>query len=495
MAIFVNQMQFHFKYLGLYLVITLQIILGILVIDNGHNWGGDFALYIDESKSIIDGRFWEFYNQNLFTIQNSHKTLAPIAEPIGAPLIFAPFIAIFGVNLLMLKYLMLVFYIGIAITLWEFLNLINVNSTLMKTSILLFILSYYEFSFLLETVNSDLPFTFFTCASLFFYMKYDRVGKNLYLIFAILTGTFSYFIRDAGAAICGAFLVLGFMELYSQKNLRKIGLYFFPIISILIFKLIFPPFNSNLFDDLLSKLSYDRCVMPVSVIYENVAKNILPLNRFYQLEFLFVIIWIVIFIGLLSFYNSRKKNSCFLLSIFLLLYLSIHVFAGAVEERYFLIIQIIMLLFFLLGLYFILIKFKLNEILILIIFILLSIEASAKDFVRIKNWCFSENYTFRNEVETYEAKETWNFIKKNTHPNDIIFFRKPTVLRLFTNRNSCVFLEDSVFENRQNVNFYQLNSFCGNVKNHLQNITLKRDTIYSKKNFKLIRLSVIKHNR
>ena len=113
----------HKKYL--ILILILQLILGIKVIDHGHNWGGDFALYVDESQAIVEGRFWEFYRENLFTIQNSHKTLAPIAEPIGAPILFAPLIALFGVNLLLLKYLMLVFYLGITILLWKLLDEFN----------------------------------------------------------------------------------------------------------------------------------------------------------------------------------------------------------------------------------------------------------------------------------------------------------------------------------------------------------------------------------
>jgi hypothetical protein len=488
MAIFVYSMQFQSKYIGLYIIIALQIVLGVLVIDKGHNWGGDFALYIDESKSIVDGRFLDFYKQNLFTIQNSHKTLAPIAEPIGAPLIFTPLIAIFGVNLYLLKYLILLFYIGIALVLWECLSLFKTINHIFKTCTLFFVLSYYEFSFLLETVNSDLPFTFFICLSILYYLKYSLIGKDIYLLFAILCGAFSYFIRDAGAAICGAFFFLGIWEFMIYKNWRKFLLYVFPFASILIFKLIFPPFNSNLFDDLISKITYERCIQPIYLIYENVSKNILPLNRLYNVGFLFVAVWMIIVTGLISFYKSQKKKFNVFISLFLMFYVFIHVFAGAIEERYFLIIQIIMLLFFLFGLYLIIARIKLTEKLILTIFIVVSIEAAAKDLVRIKNWCFTENYTFRNEVETTEALKTWSFIKKNTLPNDIVFFRKPTVLRLFTTRNSCVFLEDSIFVNRPNINFYQLDASCGNVKNHLQNVKLKRDTIFTKGKFQLIRL-------
>lgn len=52
----------------------------------------------------------------------------------------------------------------------------------------------------------------------------------------------------------------------------------------------------------------------------------------------------------------------------------------------------------------------------------------------------------------------------------------------------------AIFVNRPNINFYQLDASCGNVKNHLQNVTLKRDTIFTEGKFQLIRLTPLTLN-
>jgi hypothetical protein len=476
----------------LILVLILQLILGIKVIDHGHNWGGDFALYVDESRAIVDGRFWDFYQQNLFTVHNSHKTLAPIAEPIGAPILFAPLIALFGVNLLLLKYLMLVFYLGITILLWKLLDEFNIQTPIIKFSFILLVVSYYEFAFLLETVNSDMPFAFFTLISILYYLKYTKYGELKYLILATIFGLYSYFVRDAGAAICGAFAILGMQKVFKNEINNKTVWYFTPLVVIVCFKLITPSFNSNLMADLSSKLSFDRCVQPLIILFGNVSKNVLPLNRLYGFQSLYVIVWILIIYGVYKFINKTGTEFGKFLVLFISGYLLIHVYSGAIEERYFLIIQIIAMFGFVLAFIDILSMMKLKPFIITLILLVVSIQGAAKDLVRIKNWCFTENYTFSNEVETPEANESWNFIKTNTCRNDIVFFRKPTVLRLFTRRNSCVFMEDSIFLNRPNCSFYELTAAtCGKVKNHLLKVHISKDTVFSNRNFTVCKVNVI----
>ncbi len=475
----------------LILILLLQLILGIKVIDSGHNWGGDFALYVDESRAIVEGRFWDFYQQNLFTINNSHKTLAPIAEPIGAPILFAPLIALFGVNLLMLKYLMLVFYLGITILLWKLLDELKIQMPIIKFSFVLFVVSYYEFAFLLETVNSDMPFAFFTLISILYYLKYTKYGELKYLVFATLVGFFSYLVRDAGAAICGSFATLGLIKAFKKEINNNTVWFFMPLVVIVCFKLTIPSFNSNLLADLSSKLSFDRCIQPLKIIYDNVSKNVLPLNRFYVFQSLYVIVWILVIFGVYKFINNTGNEFAHFLVLFICGYLLIHVYSGAIEERYFLIIQVIAMIGFVLALIDILSMMKLKPFIITLILLVVSIQGAAKDLVRIKNWCFTENYTFRNEVETLEAKEVWCFINEHTKEKDIIFFRKPTVLRLFTRRNSCVFMEDSIFLNRPNCAFYELTaSKTGKVKNHLNKTHITKEIIFRNRKFIISKINV-----
>jgi len=478
------------------IIILFQIVIGYKTIDEGHNWGGDFALYIDESEAIIDGKFREFYQQNLFTVNNSHPTLAPIAEPIVTPIILAPFIYFFGTNCFILKYLMLLCYIGISISLWKILNFTNINTPLLKFCTIFFIISYWEFAFLLETVNSDMPFLFFSLLSLLYFLKYTKYRKLKDLFLAISIGTICYFTRDAGAAMSLAYLFVGFIEFKSDKKLFKILLFSIPIVSIIIFKTIAPTFNGNLFDDNLAKLNFNRLIGPLEGFYSSTSENVLPLNRLYKYELLKIGIWIVIAFGTIRIFNSYIRTSV-TTSFFLFFYsgyLSIYMLCGGLEVRFFLILEVSALILFCNGLIHIFRESRTPEKWIYTFFVLMSVEATAKDLVRINNWCFKDNYVFRDEVENPSAQETWQFINRNTNPEDIIFFRKPTVLRLYTNRNSCVFLEDSIFNNHPQSNFFQLDAAtCGNVKNHLTQ-KINRDTIFRNKNFTLIKLRILNNN-
>jgi len=47
----------------------LIILLPLFFITSGHSWGGDFALYIDQSIHLINGNLSELYSHN-FTLIN-----------------------------------------------------------------------------------------------------------------------------------------------------------------------------------------------------------------------------------------------------------------------------------------------------------------------------------------------------------------------------------------------------------------------------------------
>jgi len=478
--------------IGIIIILLFQTIIGVNVIDYGHNWGGDFALYIDESRSIIEGHFNQFYEQNLFTVNNSHKTLAPIAEPIGTPLILAPFLHIFGVNCYLFKFIMLFFYVGISFLLWKILDFTKLNTQLLKFCTILFIISYWEFAFLLETVNSDLPFTFFSLLSIYNFTKYNDSSENRYLHCAIATGTITYFIRDAGAALSATYMIIGFINYSKEKKVKKLLLFSLPVIAIILFKITIPSFNINLINDHITKFNYTRFISPLNTFYKITAQNILPLNRFYNSDIYILLAWLTIAFGTINTSNIKTSEFRIFFCLFYSGYLAIYMLVGGCETRFFLILEILSLILFCNGILNIFQNFRIPKIIISSFFLLLSILGAAKDLVRINNWCFSENYVFRNDAQSKQAQETWAFIKNHTSSNDVIFFRKPTVLRLFTRRNTCVFLEDSIFTNRPKSEFYQLDATCGRPKDHTSSGLLERDTIYSNQDFKLIKLRFTK---
>ncbi len=87
----------------LIIIITLSLGIGASTLTRGHQWGDDFAWYIVQAKSILDGSTNEFMQQSAFTNGESTTHLGPLAYPWGYPLILAPVYATKGISPLALK--------------------------------------------------------------------------------------------------------------------------------------------------------------------------------------------------------------------------------------------------------------------------------------------------------------------------------------------------------------------------------------------------------
>jgi len=75
----------------------------ISMLTNDHYWGGDFSAYIMQAQSICDASPGEYLERNRVTIEESSVPLGPAAYPWGFPLLLALFMAIFGLNIIILK--------------------------------------------------------------------------------------------------------------------------------------------------------------------------------------------------------------------------------------------------------------------------------------------------------------------------------------------------------------------------------------------------------
>lgn len=65
----------------------------------GHWWGDDWALYLRQARSLVDGNPGEITADNHFTVDNSlGAPFSPPLYPWGFPLILAPFVAVVGTD-------------------------------------------------------------------------------------------------------------------------------------------------------------------------------------------------------------------------------------------------------------------------------------------------------------------------------------------------------------------------------------------------------------
>src|SRR5215207_8154167 len=166
---------------GMFLILIVSsLFIGIATLTRGHEWGDDFASYIMQAHSILNGATEEFIERNSFTIFESSNQIGPVAYPWGYPLILSPVYAIKGISPLALKLPGLFFYAGFLICLY-----ILMNQRLRRTESLL-IVSVFAFNPLLiqflDQILSDIPFLFFSTLALVLMKKEKTYRLREYIL-------------------------------------------------------------------------------------------------------------------------------------------------------------------------------------------------------------------------------------------------------------------------------------------------------------------------
>src|SRR5512134_1211006 len=163
------------------IMIVTSLMIGAATLRRGHDWGDDFAWYILQAKSIVDGTTDEFMEQSAFTNYESTLHLGPLAYPWGYPLILAPVYALKGISPLALKLPGLFFYAGFLVCLF-----LLVKDRLTRIESLLLV-SLFAFNPLLlgflDQILSDIPFLFFSTLTL---LLTTREGKHGTVHYALI---------------------------------------------------------------------------------------------------------------------------------------------------------------------------------------------------------------------------------------------------------------------------------------------------------------------
>lgn len=138
-------------------------LLSWAILTDGHDWGGDFAGYVMQARSIVEGSTPEFVEQNRFTIEQSSRQIAPAAYPWGTPAMLAPLYALFGLDMLALKGLNVSCYILFLLSLAFLLRDRHPPFFLLFFVSLLAFNPYLILS--LDKVLSDIPYLFLSTTS------------------------------------------------------------------------------------------------------------------------------------------------------------------------------------------------------------------------------------------------------------------------------------------------------------------------------------------
>lgn len=410
------------------LLIALISIFYLLNVKGGHDWGGDFSMYIMNANNLVRGMP---YAQTGYIYNVDVAFYGPAAYPPVFPLMLAPFISIWGINLQILKLPGIFCFIGF---LFYFNNKILPKSLSPFSKIILIIcIGLYPFYFSLsESILSDFPFLLFSFIAL------NRInnqpayaGMNpKYLSQCLLTGLWIYL--ACGTRSVGLIL-LPVAFLFSLIQNKKITLSLMvtllvPLLLILLQGLLIPQTGAY-FDQVQKSLPELISVIAKSLAYYFVQfVFIFPFKNFY----IMVVIFFIMFAGFVPGVKIHMRKGVSSFDLFFLLYFGLILIWPSYQSLRLLIPIIPLYFLYILEAFDTLIGLiKLPWLKKTIGYLLLS--------GIVVYYAFTYMALFPRPITDMEKKETrelFQFIQTDTNTDDVILFFKPRVLALYSQRKS-----------------------------------------------------------
>ena len=418
----------------LFSIIMISLLLGASMLTRGHQWGDDFAWYILQAKSILNGTTDQFMQQSAFTNGQSTTHLGPLAYPWGYPLLLTPMYALKGISPLALKIPALFFYAGFLICLYLLLQdrLTQVESLLL---VAVFAFNPLLLQFL-DQILSDVPFLFFSTLSLYIITRKGDRGIFHYVWIGIAI-FFTTFLRVTGVLLLGSFLVVEFFRLMGRRQDRPIVIQIVrrSVVVCIVFSILwainlvsFPSGGESYFSQYASLVDTARKFAPA---YFEVFREFLGRGPGWTfLSYLLVIFF------LLGAWEGRKQEPIFLL--FFAFWMIVHItYPYWQGPRYIFPLLPIFIYFTFEGM-----KAVINRlperyhqggqraihgfwILIAAIFL---VNSAVSAYGNLQN-----NREINGPFDPYSL-EVYNYIKEGTAPESVVVFFKPRVMVMMTER-------------------------------------------------------------
>jgi hypothetical protein len=422
-----NQPRRH--YLISNILILAVTVFYLVNVYNGHDWGGDFAMYIHHAANLVSG---VPYAQTGYIYNPDAANYGPQAYPPVFPLMLAPFVAIFGVNLLVLKipgilcFSTFLLYLNNRVIKQDLPELFRI----LLIGLIGFSPAFFDQS---ESILSDIPFLLFTIVALY---RMDMVfsaqsprspGWNS----TLLTGLFIYL--SYGCRTIGIILlpVLFVLYLFQRKNNgRSFLIILTTAVLLILLQRVLIPGTGSYFDQFPGSLSQFAAILSILLNnYLTLTLQLVPVASDAAQKVAFLIMFIFFLSGL----YFRLKNGVTAFDLFFMAYFAALLIWPSYQGYRFLLPII--------PLYFLYAVEGLNSILNLICYS--SLFQKAIPSICIGLIALSYIYAYQgvfprplSAMEQPETRELFEYVKNETTPDDVIVFFKPRVLALFTGRSS-----------------------------------------------------------
>ena len=195
-------------------IFGLFFFINIFTLNDGHNWGDDFAQYIQHAKNLVEHKpYTAGISRDLWVVY-----------PPGFPLLLSSVIYWFGINFKVLK--------SLNVLLWALSALAAYGLALMWLDlfwagmITVWFLTSPFFFFFKQNVLSDIPFMCFVLLSIWTFMKFEEYQQKglkdqsrSFLFLSILCMSYSLLIRWAGISLFLAVILFFFVVKRDWKRI------------------------------------------------------------------------------------------------------------------------------------------------------------------------------------------------------------------------------------------------------------------------------------
>ncbi|HAV76513.1 MAG TPA: hypothetical protein DCX53_04070 [Anaerolineae bacterium] len=433
-------MRLHNFLLGI--IVILSLVIGASTLTRGHDWGDDFAWYIVQTKSLLNGTTAEMMQHSEFTNTQSTTHVGPLAYPWGFPLFLVPIYAIKGISPLGLKLPGLFFYVGFLICLY-FLTRVRLT----KTESLI-IVSLFAFNPMLiqfeNQILSDIPFLFFSTLTLLLMIQEKKHNLLQYILIGISI-FFTAFMRATGVLLLGSLLIIEFFRFLQNirdwDTIKQIILKPLVICSVFallwIINIILLPSGGESYLSQYAGLTLDT-VREFTVLYFNV------FSRFFGetdgWKYLYFVLLVFFLFGA---WIRRKDETIFI--VFTILWLIVHItYPYWQGPRYIFPILPIFIYFTFLGIKAATAKLpdkyrttgaRLHHGFWILIIGIFLINSGITAIDNIQN-----ERTVNGPFDSYSL-EVYEFVNEETPGNSKVVFFKPRVMFMMTGRDTIMSME------------------------------------------------------
>lgn len=414
-----------FRLIFLLAIIGIAAFFSVLCIHEGHNWGDDFALYIEQAKAFKNSSMENLFEMNKFSMDHSKRVIGPYLYPPGFPCLLSFILEIKGIDFVILKLFCSAFFVGSL-----FLVYLLFGSAFKKSYYSLFIVAGVAFhsAFLTfsDSVLSDFPFLFFCLLSL--YLIQNAKAYTGYAFLGIMFFC-TIEIRDIGIVLLPTFFVRQFQYYSKVEGMKRVLQFSIPYVFFMVLfipcYLIFSKGGSNHWGLLIKDQTLHG-------VYEHLVYYADLVTRyFFWGRINFFLILILAFFIILGVWVSLKEYIHFV--VFSLLLFLILIIWPAYQGYRFLFPLLPFIIFFTLkGVEKVFSTRRAHNFYEFGFLFLFFTSFSIKELS--ETYKFSQRDT--NEAYTSEMIEIYNFIAVEIPKNKIIGFEKPRVLRLFSGRNA-----------------------------------------------------------